>query len=349
MLNLTDFTKIIRNRALIVHLSKKIILILLGMTFCLSEVFAQRHLKTSLDAEDFISERSLGSDIEFLSDSLCHGRGTATAGAVDASFLIYDRFRMLGMLPVGDSYIHSFNADGKAGHNVIGVLRNNDFTSSDKYIIVCAHYDNIGILEGRMFPGADSNASGVAAMLGIARMFKELRDLGRHYNHHIIFVGLDAKQLSMAGSQALWSSISSGRFISPISGRPITKKDISLFVNLDILGCSDSPIHSNRQDYLISLGNKHQDLLTNVNFEYKSYLDLGFDYYGSKSFTEMFLKKVSDQRVFLENGIYSVMFTSGITMKTNREGDTFDTIDLGLQKKRTCLIFHWMEKMIQLL
>lgn len=310
---------------------------------------AQRSLKTSLDAENLISERSLGSDIEFLSDSLCKGRGTATTGAVEASFLIYDRFRMLGMLPVGGSYFQTFNADGKAGHNVIGVLRNNDFTYSDKYIIVCAHYDNIGILEGRMFPGADSNASGVAAMMGIAKMFKGLRDIGRHFNHHIIFVGLDAKQLSMAGSQALWDRIESGRLISPVSGRPITKKNISLVVNLDILGCSASPIHGNRQDYLISLGNKHKDLLANVNFEYKSFLDLGFDYYGSKSFTDMFLRRVSDQRVFLENGIYSVMFTSGITMTTNREGDTFDTIDLELLKKRTCLIFHWIERMAQLL
>lgn len=315
----------------------------------MTETFAQRNLKTSLDAENFISERSLGFDIEFLSDSLCKGRGTATTGAVDASFLIYDRFRRLGLLPVGGSYFHSFNADGKAGHNVIGVLRNNEFTYSDKYIIVCAHFDNIGILDGRMYPGADSNASGVAAMMGIARMFKGLRDIGRHYNHHIIFVGLDAKQLSMAGSQALWSAIESGRFISPVSGRPVTKKDISLVVNLDILGCSTSPIHSNRQDYLISLGNKHKDLLANVNFEYKSYLDLGFDYYGSKSFTDMFLKRVSDQRVFLENGIYSVMFTSGITMTTNKESDTSDTIDLELLKKRTCLIFHWIERMVQLL
>lgn len=331
------------------NLSKKILLILFGLTIFMAGASAQRSLKTSLDAENLISERSLGSDIEFLSDSLCKGRGTATTGAVEASFLIYDRFRMLGMLPVGGSYFQTFNADGKAGHNVIGVLRNNDFTYSDKYIIVCAHYDNIGILEGRMFPGADSNASGVAAMMGIAKMFKGLRDIGRHFNHHIIFVGLDAKQLSMAGSQALWDRIESGRLISPVSGRPITKKNISLVVNLDILGCSASPIHGNRQDYLISLGNKHKDLLANVNFEYKSFLDLGFDYYGSKSFTDMFLRRVSDQRVFLENGIYSVMFTSGITMTTNREGDTFDTIDLELLKKRTCLIFHWIERMAQLL
>lgn len=331
------------------HLSKKILLILFGLALCLTEATAQRSMKTSLDAENSISEESLGADIEFLSDSLCRGRGTATPGAVDASFLIYDRFRMLGLLPVGGSYIQSFSAEGKAGHNVIGVLRNNDFTTSDKYIIVCAHYDNIGMLDGRLFPGADSNASGVAAMMGIARMFSELRGIGRYYNHHIIFVGLDAKQLSMAGSQALWNRIESGTFISPISGRPVTKKNISLVVNLDILGCSESPIHGSRQDYLISLGNRHQDLLANANYEYRTYLDLGFDYYGSKSFTEMFLKRVSDQRVFIENGIYSVMFTSGITMKTNREGDTLDTIDLGLLKKRTCLIFHWIERMIQLL
>lgn len=331
------------------HFTKKIILFLLCLAFCQPAAFAQRFLKTSLDAENFISEAGLGADVQFLSDSLCKGRGTATAGSVESAFLIYDRFRILGLLPVCGSYFQTFNIDGKAGHNIVGVLKNNDVTYSDKYIIVCAHYDNIGTLEGRMYPGADSNASGVAAMLGIARMFRKIRETGRHYNHHIIFVGLDAKQLSLAGSEALWDRINSGTFISPVSGRPITKKDISLVVNLDILGSGESPIHGNRNDYLISLGNRHQDQLAAVNYEYKSYLDLGFDYYGSKSFTDMFYKRVSDQRIFLENGIYSVMFTSGITMRTNKESDTADAINLELLKRRTCLIFHWIEKMSQLL
>ncbi len=63
----------------------------------------------------------------------------------------------------------------------------------------------------------------------------------------------------------------------------------------------------------------------------------------------MFLRKVSDQRIFLENGLYSVMFTSGITLSTNREADRADTLDYGILLKRTWLIFHWTERVIQIL
>ena len=31
-----------------------------------------------------------------------------------------------------------------------------------------AHYDNLGTLNGRFYPGADANASGVAALLELA-------------------------------------------------------------------------------------------------------------------------------------------------------------------------------------
>ena len=63
----------------------------------------------------------------------------------------------------------------------------------------------------------------------------------------------------------------------------------------------------------------------------------------------MFLNRVSDQKVFLQHGIYSVLFTSGITMKTNRYEDRPEYIDMTVLKKRSWLIFHWIERVIQIL
>ena len=75
-------------------------------------------------------------------------------------------------------------------------------------------------------------------------------------------------------------------------------------------------------------------------------LDLGFDYYGSSNFTELFYRKVSDQRWFLEKGIPSVMFTSGITMRTNKTADTVGSLDLDMLGRRISFISRWISYLL---
>ena len=74
-------------------------------------------------------------------------------------------------------------------------------------------------------------------------------------------------------------------------------------------------------------------------------LDLCFSYYGSKAFTEVFYR-LSDQRVFVDNRIPAVFFTSGITMNTNKTRDTAENLNFEVLHKRIRLIYHWLESMI---
>lgn len=55
------------------------------------------------------------------------------------------------------------------GFNVVGRLEGTDPALRQEAVLVGAHMDHLGILEGRLHPGADDNASGVAALLDIAR------------------------------------------------------------------------------------------------------------------------------------------------------------------------------------
>lgn len=330
---------------------KKLSLLIVIMVISGIQLKAQTLTASSKDAEEKIDEESLYRDVTILCDSLCSGRGCGTPGGSSAAFYIASRFKSEGIVPFNDNYFHNFRVQDKVGHNVIGVLQGNDYSGSDKYIIVAAHYDNIGTIDGHIYQGADSNASGVAAMLGIARMFSYMRSGNRNYNQHIIFVALDGKQLNMSGAGDLWHQIEQGKLISPINGKPVRRQNVTMFVNLDILGSSNAPIHDSRPDYMILLGSKqeHSRLYRTTNENYNIYLDLGYDYYGSKSFTDMFLKRVSDQKIFLDNGIYSVMFTSGITYRTNKEDDTVDSLNFTVLKRRSWLIFHWLERVIQIL
>jgi len=55
--------------------------------------------------------------------------------------------------------------------NVVGVLPGGDPALKDEAVVLGAHADHLGRVDGVIHPGADDNASGVAALLEIARAF----------------------------------------------------------------------------------------------------------------------------------------------------------------------------------
>ena len=302
-----------------------------------------------LAVEKYLSQEALRTDIAYLSGPFCQGRGASQAGLGEAGMWAVRQFAAQRLLPLDGTMCHTFIAGGQVCHNVVGMIpaRIPSYLSRGRYVIITAHYDNLGVLDGKTYPGADSNASGVAVLNRLACMFRYLADRGVGLPQNIIFAALDGKQLSLAGAQDLWSRIALGRLHDPVTGKAIRASDISALVNLDILGGVSSPITKGRRDYLIQLGGgRHFSLLQRINLRQGYGLELGPDYYGSKGFTDLFLNRVSDQRPFREHGVYAVMFTSGITMDTNRETDTEDKIDYAVLEKRCALIFRWIEQML---
>ncbi len=302
---------------------------------------------SSSQAHNVVWESKIYRQIEFLSDSLCSGRATGTAGNTEAAFWIIRRYRDIGLLPCSQNYSAHFYEP--FGRNVIGFLPGSSKRHRDSYIVVMAHYDGLGTLNGTLYPGADSNASGVVAMTSIAEMFAAMRHLGRAYGCNVIFAALDAKSASMKGSKALMKMIQDGKLIDPVSGEPIGADKIRLAVNIDQIGGTMSTLRSGRKDFIIMLGEDavgadKKGLLSICNLKFGTDLELGYDYFGSKDFTNIFYRRIGDQRAFIENGIPSVMFTSGITMNNNKPSDNVGSLDMNILKRRIWLIFHWIEK-----
>ena len=303
-------------------------------------------------AHNLVWEEKLERDIEFLSDSLCEGRATGTRGGSEAAFWIIRKFTKDRLLPIGGTYAkHVFAGHGTVGHNIVGFLPGSRKRPCDSYIIVGAHYDHLGILDGRMYPGADNNASGVAALLSLSDMFSAMKMAGRAYGKSLIFVAFDAKEMDMAGSESLWRMIENGDLSDPLTGMPITRDKIHAMVNIEQIGSSLAPLDSGREDYLIALGNSSlpesdRNLLHMCNLFYGTHLELTESYYGSEKFTDLFYR-ISDQNVFAENGIPAVFFTSGITLNTFKTYDTAGTLNLEVLRKRIILIYHWLEKMMK--
>lgn len=302
-------------------------------------------------AHNLVWEDKLYRQVEFLSDSLCGGRATGSAGGNEAAFWIIRNFRESGLMSPGPGYgRHIYSGEGTVGHNIIGMIPGSLKTPCDSYIVVGAHYDHLGILAGKMYPGADSNASGTAALVTLARMFTSMKTLGKTYGKNIIFVAFDGQCMNLSGSYSFWRMIEDGDLEDPVTGETVTKDRISLMVNIDQIGCTLSPLASGRKDYMIMLGNdslkkEDRNKIGQCNLFYGTGLEISHSYYGSKDFTRIFYT-LSDQKVFIENGVPAVLFTSGITMNNNKTYDTADTLDYEILRKRIILIFHWIEKML---
>lgn len=265
------------------------------------------------EGEVKVSADLLRSDVEFLSDTLCAGRATGTRGAVEAAAYICRRLVSAGYEPV----LQSFRVDGgRVGRNILacapGLPR--------KTLVVMASYDGLGVLDGRLYPGADSNASGAAALLSLAARLKDRRD--------VVFVFLDGHNANLAGAS---------HFLESLGGaRP------SLVVNLDILGSTLAPVDAYWKDYLIALGaERYARSFASCNSGLQ--LHLYYDYYRSRSFTDMFYRRIGDHHFFVEKGIPTVMFTSGITMGTNRPTDTAATLDYEVFSRRVEFIARFLE------
>ena len=76
-----------------------------------------------------------------------------------------------------------------------GLLPGTDPTLRDETILVTSHYDHLGVQNDKLYPGANDNASGVAAMLEVARLVAQ-RPLPRS----VLFVSFGSEEQLMLGS-----------------------------------------------------------------------------------------------------------------------------------------------------
>ena len=291
----TTFAKIIIYRAVLKRICKILLLAAVLLT------------------SGFPAKAGIRDDLVCLADSLMEGRGHASRGAVEAQSYLLRRFRQMGLQPS----LQTFCTDKGVARNIIAVSRGD--ARSSQYTLVIAHYDGLGCIGGRVYPGADCNASGVAVLLYLA---EALKDSGRNF----VFAALDAHSEGLAGAETLAAAC---------------PWKLSMVINLDTIGSVLAPPNKYRPDFLIALGGKsHEKALEKANEGIG--LRLYYDYYKSKSFTDYFYNRISEQAPFLRKKVPAVMFTSGITMNTNKLTDDAEGIDFEILERRAELIRNWL-------
>nr|WP_307735035.1 M28 family peptidase [Chitinophaga nivalis] len=120
----------------------------------------------------------------------------------------------------------AFNQVKRTGTNVVGYLDN----KAPKTVVIGAHYDHLGFGEEThaatktLHPGANDNASGIAAMLEIARFLKSARL--QHNNY--IFVAFSGNEQGLFGSKYFTSR------------QNLDLSTINYMINMDMIGRLDN-------------------------------------------------------------------------------------------------------------
>jgi Zn-dependent M28 family amino/carboxypeptidase len=137
---------------------------------------------------DPLSEASLVADLAWLVAPERAGRGSQTPEAQATARWIADELRAAGYEPRTQPIP---SVPGQV--NVIA-----DHGSPDSSgVIVMAHYDHLGVIGGKIHPGADDNASGVAVALAVARAIRKSPTTGR-----VMFVFTGAEEIGLDGAKA---------------------------------------------------------------------------------------------------------------------------------------------------
>ncbi|WP_207426036.1 M28 family peptidase [Pedobacter sp. SYSU D00535] len=170
-----------------------------------------------------IRPQQLFDDVKELSSDRYEGRKTGTAGNKMAIDYISSRFRQLGLKSFETSYAHDFRIKGNgginSGTNLIAYLPG----KTDEAIVITAHFDHVGKVNGQIYNGADDNASGVAGLLALATYFSK-----HPPQHTLVFAALDAEEMGLLGARAF------------VEQPPLPIEKIKLNVNMDMISRSES-------------------------------------------------------------------------------------------------------------
>ncbi len=168
-------------------------------------------------------DEALIRDLSVLAADSMEGRRAGSAGGQRARAYVASRLAEGGATPVAGARVQSFPLDGGAemGVNVFGMVPGAEYP--ERYVVVSAHYDHLGVRAGEIYNGADDNASGSAALLALASY---LASNPPRYSH--LFVAFDAEELGLRGARAF------------VSDPPVTLSSILLNVNLDMIGHSEA-------------------------------------------------------------------------------------------------------------
>ncbi len=265
------------------------------------------------DAQDAAADRlaRLQRDVKTLVDPQWEGRDILSPGLAAAAQWLRNEFETIGLQPLTDDFAQIVPIAQGTGMNVLGLVAGTNSPEAKpeakpetSHVIVAAHYDGQGKnrVDGNVFPSADDNASGVAALLELARWFVQ-----NPPERSVLFVAFTGEESGFLGSRAY-------------VGAPVLPLEQCVaMLNLDTVGRVENDRFT---VFGVGTAGDWADMLAGVNYAVGFQLDLVKK--GSNA---------SDDVPFVEHGVPALHLFSGANADYHQPTDTHDKLNyVGLSR-----------------
>jgi|WetSurMetagenome_2_1015567.scaffolds.fasta_scaffold02079_7 hypothetical protein len=214
--------------------------------------------------------------------------------------------------------------------NVIGIVEGSDPMLKNECVIYSAHFDHEGVDDkGEVFNGADDNASGSMALLGIAQAFMSLK---KKPSRTILFLWANGEEKGLLGSVFYTDN--------PV----IPMENTLLDINLDMVGRSKMPSDTGKfMGFDLTITRKGEILLytDQVNPELNNILSSSSKEAGIRIINMGKDPQIgsSDYASFMAKGVPALFFNSGIYPDLHTIRDDFENIDFDKMEKVSKMVF----------
>lgn len=215
----------------------------------------------------------------------------------------------------------------KPSENVVAFIKGTE--KADEIIVISAHYDHLGMHDGKIYYGADDDGSGTVAVLEIAEAFEKAVSDGNSPKRSILFLHVTGEEKGLLGS----------KYYSEFPIFPL--KNTVTDLNIDMIGRIDDA-HKNNTNYVYLIGSdklsKELHILSEELNEKFTKLNLDYKYDDENDPNRFYYR--SDHYNFAKNNIPIIFYFNGTHEDYHKPTDTPDKINYELLTKRTKLVFY---------
>lgn len=212
--------------------------------------------------------------------------------------------------------------------NVVAYIPGRDL--KDEVLVISSHMDHVGIIDGKIYNGADDDGSGSMGTLEIAQAFAQAAKEGNGPRRTVVFLNVSGEEKGLWGSEYYAD-------VEPLF--PLANTVANL--NIDMIG-RKGDLRTDDKDYVYIIGS---DMLSTelhavhekISTKYFPEMEMDYHYNGKNHPERIYYR--SDHYNFAKNNIPVIFYFNGTHEDYHQHTDTPDKIDYRQYAKRTQLIF----------
>ncbi|MFZ5944162.1 MAG: M28 family metallopeptidase [Bacillota bacterium] len=220
-----------------------IVILVIGLGLFIGCQPARKQLtqeEKGLKPQTVLEKENIKKHIKILTSKELEGRRAGTSGDGETVLYLAQELKKMNLKPLGKNttYFQTFHLpltglkweDNRLVYYLINekskLLTDNVLALLEspvrpgEYIIISAHHDHLGSLDNQLYPGANDNASGVAAVLEMARVLKSKE----HLPYSVIIAFWGGEEMGLLGSSYF------------VENPVVDPAQVRMVINLDSIG-----------------------------------------------------------------------------------------------------------------